>query len=488
MSLAYLLFALNVLSIRQAPAGTPLHLRLLTTVGSYASRTGEQVRAVLIAPVMAGGETLLPEASILSGTVKSVRRVGFGIKHETASLKLEFSRVTLPNGESFPISARVEQVDNGRERVDRDGSIRGVRATRSLSYRTSGYIRTALNWEVHAAVATWAIRALVLQVPEPEIYYPAGVELTLTLVEPLVSGAYEGSSDAPRRLTEDEVARMDGLIAAVPYQTSAPVSRRPSDPVNVLFIASRNQLAAAFTAAGWTQARPASFRSGLSGIRAVAEGRGDSAAPMSPLLLNDAEPDMSWEKGLNDVSKRHHIRVWKQSETLDGEEIWIGAATRDVNFAFLRPGHALTHRIEENVDSERDKVVHDLVFTSCVDVEDSLERPGMPHAATNGTGDPMNTDTRIAVIRVNDCLTPRLATQTTDLDTVAAHGTKMQRFVRREILSARSDLLRDNLYFRGYEGARWLMAAVRRRERESPSDAEPTLSRRVSHSFFEWLR
>jgi hypothetical protein len=488
MSLAYLLFALNVLSIRQAPAGTTLHLRLLTTVGSYASRTGEQVRAVLIAPVMAGDETLLPEASILSGRVQSVRRVGLGIRHETASLKLEFSRVTLPNGESFPISARVEQVDNGRERVDQDGNIRGVRATRSLSYRASGYIRTALKWEVHAAVATWAIKALVMQVPEPEIYYPAGVELTLTLIEPLVSGVYEESPSAPRRLTENERARMDSLIAAVPYQTYAPVSKRPSDPVNVLFVASRDQLAAAFTAAGWTQARPSSFRSGLKGIRAVVEGRGDRAAPMSPLLVNDAEPDMSWEKGLNDVSKRHHIRIWKHSETWEGEEVWMGAATRDVDFAYLRPGHALTHRIEENVDSERDKVMHDLVFTSCIDVEDSLERPGMPHAATNGTGDRMNTDTHIAVIRVNGCLTPRLATQTADLGTVAPHGSKMQRFVRREILSARSDLLRDNLYFRVYEGARWLMTAVRRRERESPSDAEPTLSRRVSHSVSEWLR
>src|SRR5712691_912578 len=177
MTFAYLLLALNLLTTRQVPVGTPLHLRLITAVGSYASRPGGPVRAVLIAPVTAGGQTMLPEASILSGTVTSVRRVGLGIRHETALLKLEFSSVTLPDGECFPISARVEQVDNGRERVDQDGNIRGVRATRSLSYRASGYIRTALKWEVHAAVATWAIKALVMQVPEPEIYYPAGVEL-----------------------------------------------------------------------------------------------------------------------------------------------------------------------------------------------------------------------------------------------------------------------------------------------------------------------
>jgi hypothetical protein len=59
-----------------------------------------------------------------------------------------------------------------------------------LCYRVSGYIRTALQWEVHAALAEWAIRSLLIELPEPEIYYPAGVELTLTLTEPL-------SLDAP---------------------------------------------------------------------------------------------------------------------------------------------------------------------------------------------------------------------------------------------------------------------------------------------------
>src|SRR5207253_5231466 len=120
---------------------------------------------------------------------------------------------------------------------------------------------------------------------------------------------------------------------------------------------------------------------------------------------------------------------------------WIGAATRDVDFAYLRPGHALTHKIEENVDAEREKVVHDLVFTSCVDLVDWLERPDMPQAATNGTGDRMNTDTRLAVIRLNGCMVPRPSTHTGEGVGTAAYGNKIQRFVRREILSARSDLL-----------------------------------------------
>ena len=85
--------------------------------------------------------------------------------------------------------SRVAEVDNSRERVTLNGRIHGVRSTASLCYRVSGYIRTVLQWEFHAGLAVWAIRSFLMQLPEPEIYYPAGVELTLTLTRPLFLGA-----------------------------------------------------------------------------------------------------------------------------------------------------------------------------------------------------------------------------------------------------------------------------------------------------------
>jgi len=45
------------------------------------------------------------------------------------------------------------------------------------------------------------------------------------------------------------------------------------------------------------------------GSRAFVEGRGSESFPMTHLLLNDEEADMSWQKGLNDMSKRHHVRI-----------------------------------------------------------------------------------------------------------------------------------------------------------------------------------
>ena len=68
---------------------------------------------------------------------------------------------------------------------------------------------------------------------------------------------------------------------------------------------------------------------------------------MSSLLLNQTEPNVSWQKGLNDFAKRHHIRIWKQPGDWHGQELWIGAATRDIRFAYIRGGGRMTHKIEE---------------------------------------------------------------------------------------------------------------------------------------------
>jgi len=470
MNTALLGLLLSISSLttnRPAPAGTQLHIRLRSAVGSYASTAGSPVSAVLIAPVVVEGETVLPAASTLSGRIKTVTRVGLGIRHETAGLDLEFTRLTTPQSESIPLSARVAEVDNGREHVTRKGYIHGVRATDSLCYRVAGYMRTLIPWEFHTMIAEWAIKSLIGQLPEPEIYYPAGVELTLVLTEPLpVSGPLE-AEPAIRQLTESERADLDQLIASKPDRAYDPDSRRPSDLTNVLLIGSHEQIVTAFSAAGWIQANPSSLRWRINWIRAVAERRGDQAGPMSALLLDGAKPDMSWEKGLNDVSKRHHVRVWNAG-TWRGQELWIGAATRDVDFAYLRPGQTLSHKIETNIDQERDKIAYDLAFTSCANVLDWTGRPDVPEFTRNGTGDPMATDTRAAIIGLNDCPAPRLSGETFDTEELPRHGGKLQRFARREILSARNDAMRTNIYWRAFEGGRWLVDSWRRRKQQDP--------------------
>jgi hypothetical protein len=473
--LAYLLCSAGLLTIREGPAGTRLEIRLTSTVGSYASKPGSPVSAVLIAPVRVGGELLLPAGSILTGKIKSVRRVGYGILHETAAMGIEFNQIVLPDDETLPLTSRVIAVDNGHERVEKNGNINAMRMTSSVAYRVSGYIRMALMLNVHAELAAWAIKTLVVQVPEPELYFRPGVELSLTLTEALPARSQREPEDAPRRLGEAERESLDGIIAAMPTRATAPSNGRKSDIVNLMFVGSREQIATAFRAAGWSEASPSNMHSRLAGVRSFVEGRGSESFPMTALLLNDAEADMSWQKGFDDMSKRHHIRIWKQPEMWRGQELWAAAATRDIDFAYMHHGSAMTHRIDGNIDQERDKIAYDLAFTSYVDVLDWAVRTGVPGMARNGTGDLMNTDTRLAVLQLRDSDTPRLSTDTDEIDSIPVHGKMGQRFVRREILSMRNDVIRNNVYWRGYEGARWIVTNVRKRNR-APEVADVALN------------
>lgn len=466
--LPYMLLPLSLFALRQAPAGTELHVRLVSPVGSYASKTGSPVSAVLIAPVTADDHTILPEGTLLSGSIKRVGKIGFGIVHETATLELNFNEATLPGGGSLPLDTRLTDVDNSRERVIPDGSIRGVRSTATISYRFSGYIRTALLWEAHARLAFWVIKTLLIQVPEPEIYYPSGVELSLALSAPVTAPEIPESEEPAGRLSEKARDVLEPMVDDIPARARSQGSNRKSDFVNLMFIGSEDAIDQAFRAAGWTQPAPRTMRSRFLGVRAFVEGRGYRAFPMSTLLVNNEPPTMYWQKGLNDMGKRHHIRVWRQQETWNGESIWIGAATRDVDFAFMRHGQPMTHRIEEDVDRERDKIVHDIEFTACADVSDYVERPNLAHYAHNATGDPMETDGRIAIVHLNACNAPHVTKWVGD--PLPVHGGPLQRFARRQILSIRSDFYRQNIYWRSYEGTRWLVSAIRNRRHGNEPD------------------
>lgn len=467
------------LSSVELPKGTLLHVRLVNAVGSFASRPGSAVEALLIAPVKVGGLTFFPMGSTLRGAVKSVRRVGFGVVHETAALSLEFTSIQLPGAEkSTSLPARLTAVDNGREEVTKAGKIQEVRTTGSLGNHAAHLLRDVLLWDVHAQLAVWAVNSVVTQVSEPEIYLPPGAELTLALTAPVQAEAVAAPDDTPRPFSGEERASLEPLIDTIPTRTETPVKNRPSDLVNLMFIGSERQIADAFRAAGWTEPRArSSFRSNMAGAYAFVEGRSIPNAPMSSLLLNDAPADMAWEKGFNDLSKRHHIRMWKQAAKWEGQDVWIGAATRDIDYAYFRPGKWISHKVARKVDRERDKIIEDLAYTSCAYAVDWWERPGAPRFVRNATGDAMETDGRLGIVEFNSCDDPRPFAAPSE--TLPAHGKTWQVVLRREILSTRSDLLRHSIPWRAYEGVRYIVTAIEHRKQADPDAPSQTLSTRL---------
>src|ERR1700682_2900961 len=107
--LRYALFGLAALILEapltaDVPAGTIFEIRLLTSLSSYSSKTGTAVEAFVVAPGCPDG---FPAGTVVSGIVKHVHKVGLGLVHESASMDLEFQELRFPDGQKYPLKARL---------------------------------------------------------------------------------------------------------------------------------------------------------------------------------------------------------------------------------------------------------------------------------------------------------------------------------------------------------------------------------------------
>ena len=82
------------------------------------------------------------------------------------------------------------------------------------------------------------------------------------------------------------------------------------------------------------------------------------------------------------------MRLWNTRARWGDEEVWVGAGTRDIAFAyFRRRGAPITHRIERDVDQERDKIVNDFLSRDVWDSAGFVNRPdSSPRVPQRGRG------------------------------------------------------------------------------------------------------
>ncbi len=176
---------------------------------------------------------------------------------------------------------------------------------------------------------------------------------------------------------------------------------RPADPVNVGLIGEIGEVQLAMQRAGWLPARPITVRSALGMIGAVALDRSDPRAPVSDLFLDGRRQDLAFERQVNaSPRRRHHVRFWNQGQHVDGQTLWLGAATFDEGVTIAPESGQVTHRTSPNIDEERDTLVDDLERGGCAgEVHDT---PGIgPHAgARTAEGRLIETDGRVAVVEL----------------------------------------------------------------------------------------
>lgn len=158
-----------------------------------------------------------------------------------------------------------------------------------------------------------------------------------------------------------------------------------SDPVNIAVVCkSQRELEKAMQKAGWFTADKVTFKNTLRFAYAMVLRRPYPTAPFSKLYLFGRHQDLGfqiqtgtpptpwhrhhirfWQLLPDDADKPHqHVAFWQNIFKLFTErkrQIWIGAATHDVGpFALRVNSLQVTHKIDQNTDTERDFVVNTL--------------------------------------------------------------------------------------------------------------------------------
>ena len=172
------------------------------------------------------------------------------------------------------------------------------------------------------------------------------------------------------------------------------------DMVNFVIVGSQDRAQAALQAADWHVADVDSKEAGLKAVLNTYEKKDYLEMPMSHLYLFERMQDFGYEQAqaYAVVASRHHFRLWKAPFTWNGETIWVGAGTHDVGFEKdIRTGK-LTHKIDPEVDGERENIAQSLEKSGKVKSMTYYLPPNPIQEAKNASGGGYHSDGRLLVV------------------------------------------------------------------------------------------
>lgn len=435
-------------------AGSTFWVRLSAPVSSFNAKPGTAVKGFVLESPKCDGIPVLARKTPVAGHVLSVHRVGLGLWHETAMLEIAFLRFLPPGSAPIEINARVRAVDNARETVH-NGVIHGIRSTDTPQGMISSRLKYLPSIHLYPDPFLLGYKMLFPIFPEPEINLAPGADLEMELTEP--ARLPDNLAPAARLPAIEEDAELHRDLAHLPERTQTKKGRE-ADVVNIVFAGSRKELEDAFAVAGWHQSRPASTHTVMRQFYSYLSKSSYSTAPMTAQLLEGHKADLMLEKVFQSHEKRNHLRIWSLEDTWEGSPLWASAAVRETGATLSIRHKGFMHHVSEDLDEEQETIVRDLAVAGCVDSVGTVPRPEMEHILRNATGEYFRTDGTLEIIRVKRC-----TSDSGELGSAARvkTGSWEYRYLRREILTVRSDLFRANCIYALFDLTRTTIGAVR---------------------------
>ena len=182
------------------------------------------------------------------------------------------------------------------------------------------------------------------------------------------------------------------------------------DPVNLALLGTGDQVHQAMGSAGWTRADPTTFYTGWRIVIATLRRRSYPNAPVSPLVLFGRREDFAYQQELaGSPSKRHHVRFWRcpPGWLLPGGFAvdWLAAGTFDRSLGLSLFTLQVTHKIDNDVDTERDHVVASVEQRVPAAQVRVLRDFFTGYHSRNGGGDRIQTDGDLPVIDLTAVVT-----------------------------------------------------------------------------------
>ena len=211
-----------------------------------------------------------------------------------------------------------------------------------------------------------------------------------------------GAAPLPAKSNYDFKPLFAQLDAKLPYRISDKAEGgNPGDLVNFVLIGSQEQVTNAFKTAGWLQADKDNKAAVLSALEATLQKSSYMTVPMSILYLYGRPQDFGFERTdpVLVAAQRHHFRIWNSPFSTPQQTIWSGAGTHDIGIEKdQRSKNAITHKIDQNVDGERDFIGETLKDAGMVQAMDYMTRSHPITSTKTATGGEIKSDGRVLVI------------------------------------------------------------------------------------------
>jgi LssY C-terminus len=346
--------------------GTPVKLQMVRTISSAHAKAGDRLDFVVVKDVTVDGFTVIQAGSIASGSVVGVR--GKRILGIGGKIVIKLDSVTMVTGEHADLRARKEIKGGSRTKL----MLAEMLAT-GLSYLPATPV----------FLLSRGCDSTVLK----------GMEVTA-----YISGNAQVST-SNLLAAKDDGSELSAMLHFLPPRT-LDGEGRDGDMLNLVFVANQDDLEDAFASAGWIKTDKTRFPAFW---HLAVQRMHYAKMPMRRLFVFGRTQDYSYAlpDSASIVSKRHHLRIWKTDYQVDGTPIWVGAATYDVALQWQLRKLRIFHRIDPQVDAERDFIAGKLSETNLVARQEYLHCASPVFKGETATGGPYYSDSRILMVELH---------------------------------------------------------------------------------------